>query len=123
MSDESTVQTDRRVNDRRIEQKRRMMMDRRVNTVAVTNDRRKTPRRVSERRTLDDRRTETPNVEGPDWMQEVIEHAQKRQTESPAFTPPAQKIEEATYIDMKQIALIIISCAILAVGIFFLIYI
>lgn len=122
MSDESTEQMDRRVDDRRSEQKRRMMMDRRVNTVAVTNDRRKTPRRVSERRTLDDRRTETPKVEGPDWMQEVIEHAQKRQAESPAFTPPTQE-EEISYIDMKQIALVIISCAILTVGIFFLIYI
>lgn len=123
MSDESQNPMDRRVQDRRTDQKRRMVMDRRVNSVPVTNDRRKTPRRLAERRVLDDRRSATPEVEGPDWMKEVIEHAEKRQAESPAFTPPSQEIEETSYIDMKQIALIMIACAILTVGIYFLIFI
>ena len=56
-------------------------------------------------------------------MQEVIEHAQKRQAEAPAFTPPSSEIEETSYIDMKQIALIMIACAILTVSVYFLIFI
>ena len=56
-------------------------------------------------------------------MQEVIEHAQKRQAKTPAFTTPTPEIEETSYIDIKQIALIIIACAILTASIYFLIFI
>ena len=90
------VEIDRREGERReSEQSRRQVMDRRVQSQPVENDRRKGVRRNAEAKAA-----EEGKEVAPDWMEEVLAEAAKREEGSPSMSPPPVNEKENQYLDM-----------------------
>ena len=76
------------------ESQRRVLNDRRIESINVTNDRRKGPRRSFEK--------ENGGEISTDWLQEAIQDAKEREGSTPAMTPPAVNIDENAYIERTE---------------------
>jgi len=86
------VEEERREKERREgERSRRQLMDRRVQSTPVENDRRKSVRRSSG----------AGKEAVPDWMEEVLAEAAKRNEKSPAMSPPPVNKKENDYLEMS----------------------
>ena len=76
------------------ESQRRVLNDRRRESINVTNDRRKGPRRSFEK--------ENGGEISTDWLQEAIQDAKEREGSTPAMTPPSVNIDENAYIERTE---------------------
>ena len=87
------VDIERREKERREEgHSRRQVMDRRIQSLPIENDRRKGSRRDAEKE---------GNGSAPDWMEEVLAEASKRNEKSPAMAPPPVNKKENDYLEMS----------------------
>lgn len=76
------------------ESQRRVLNDRRRESINVTNDRRKGPRRSFEK--------ENGGEIATDWLQEALQDAKEREGSIPAMTPPTVNIDENAYIERTE---------------------
>ena len=91
------VEIDRREGERREEERsRRQVMDRRVQSQPVENDRRKEVRRNAEAKAA-----EEGKEVAPDWMEDVLAEAAKREEKTPSMSPPPVNEKENEYLDMS----------------------
>ena len=91
------VEIDRREGERRGgEPSRRQVMDRRVQSQPVEIDRRKVVRRNA-----DAKAAEEGKEGAPDWMEEVLAEAAKREEGSPSMSPPPVNEKENQDLDMS----------------------
>ena len=90
------VEIDRREGERREEERsRRQVMDRRVQSQPIENDRRQGARRNAEAKAAKEGREVAP-----DWMEEVLAEAAKREEGSPSMSPPPVNKKENEYLEI-----------------------
>lgn len=86
--------------DRREDQSRRQRIDRRVNVQKVTNDRRKTPRRITDSETF--KQTKNQEAALPDWVQETIKEGERKQQETPSLISNSSVIQEENDLSKEE---------------------
>ena len=92
------VEVDRREEERRSKDPlRRQVMDRRVQSTPVENDRRKGLRRTAEKEA-----TSKGEEAVPDWMEEALADAAKRNEEFPSMSPPPVDKKENEFMSKDE---------------------